>query len=69
MDFPNVFQKKLRFSKKSFNNDRDMVLAALYSTNWNKSEAAKKLKWSRMKVYRTLKRHMINLNKQNHETN
>jgi DNA-binding NtrC family response regulator len=64
MDFPNIFRKKLRFSEKGFTNELDMVLAALSSTNWNKSEAARKLKWSRMKVYRTLKRHKINFDQQ-----
>ena len=63
MDFPDNIQKKLRFSNEGFTNERDMVLAALSSTNWNKSQAAKKLKWSRMKVYRTLKRHKINFDK------
>ena len=60
MDFPDNFRKRLRFSEEGFTNERDMVLAALSSTNWNKTEAAKKLKWSRMKIYRTLKRHKIN---------
>ena len=61
VDFPKMFQKRLRFSIEGFTNERDMVLAALSATKWNKSEAAKKLQWSRMKVYRTLKRHKINL--------
>lgn len=60
MDFPDNIRKRLRFSEEGFTNERDMVLAALSSTNWNKTEAAKKLKWSRMKIYRTLKRHKIN---------
>lgn len=60
MDFPDNVRKRLRFSEEGFTNERDMVIAALSSTNWNKTEAAKKLKWSRMKIYRTLKRHKIN---------
>ena len=59
MDFPDSFRKKLKFAEEAFTSERDMVLAALSSTNWNKTEAAKKLNWSRMKVYRTLKRHKI----------
>lgn len=60
MDFPDIIRKRLRFSEEGFTNERDMVLAALSSTNWNKTKAAKKLKCSRMKIYRTLKRHKIN---------
>jgi transcriptional regulator with PAS, ATPase and Fis domain len=64
MDFPDIFRKRLRFSENGFTSERDMVLAALSSTNWNKTEAAKKLNWSRMKIYRTLKRHKINFTQQ-----
>jgi len=58
-NFPVNFLERLRFAKDSFTNERDMVWDALTSTNWNKSAAAKKLNWSRMKVYRAIERHNI----------
>lgn len=67
MDFPDNFRKKLRFSEEYYTNERDMVLAALAATKWNKTEAAKKLKWSRMRVYRTLQRHKINFQQNNNK--
>ena len=58
-NFPVNFLERLRFAKDSFTNERDMVWDALTSTNWNKSAAAKKLNWSRMKVSRAIERHNI----------
>jgi DNA-binding NtrC family response regulator len=34
--------------------DRDKVIRALVSTNWNKSKAARTLRWSRMTLYRKM---------------
>jgi DNA-binding NtrC family response regulator len=39
--------------------ERALLLSALYATNWNKSEAAKRLHWSRMTVYRKLQKYHI----------
>jgi DNA-binding NtrC family response regulator len=39
--------------------DRTRILEALRFTNWNKSEAAKKLHWSRMTLYRKMARYSI----------
>jgi DNA-binding NtrC family response regulator len=39
--------------------ERDALLAALFSAKWNKSEAARKLQWSRMTLYRKLAKHHI----------
>jgi DNA-binding NtrC family response regulator len=39
--------------------ERDELLAALRATQWNKSRAAKKLRWSRMKIYRKMTKYMI----------
>jgi transcriptional regulator with PAS, ATPase and Fis domain len=58
-DLPPLFTKKLRFEHHSDASDRDKLLAALSATRWNKSKAAKQLKWSRMKVYRTLQRYNL----------
>jgi DNA-binding NtrC family response regulator len=40
-------------------NERERMLWALSSTNWNKSKAADKLKWSRMTLYRKMARYNI----------
>ena len=47
------------FCDTDFDGDGDRLLSALLATNWNKSQAAEKLKWSRMKVYRTLARYNL----------
>ena len=39
--------------------ERDALLAALFSTKWNKSEAAKRLHWSRMTLYRKIAKYRI----------
>jgi DNA-binding NtrC family response regulator len=39
--------------------ERELLLAALFSTKWNKTEAAEKLHWSRMTLYRKLRKHQI----------
>lgn len=39
--------------------ERDKVLTALLSTNWNKSKAAKRLNWSRMTLYRKMHKYHI----------
>ncbi len=39
--------------------ERDVVLAALCSARWNKSEAAKQLQWSRMTLYRKMAKYRI----------
>lgn len=58
-DLPPSFTKRLQYAGESQLDTRDRLLLTLASTNGNKSEAAKKLKWSRMRVYRTLKRYRI----------
>ena len=39
--------------------ERDALIEALTATNWNKSRAAERLKWSRMTVYRKMARYSI----------
>jgi DNA-binding NtrC family response regulator len=39
--------------------ERRHIVAALFETNWNKSEAAQKLKWSRMTLYRKIAKYGI----------
>ena len=58
-DLPRTFTKGLRYAGETPLHVRDKLLMTLAATDWNKSEAAKKLNWSRMRVYRTLKRFEI----------
>jgi DNA-binding NtrC family response regulator len=39
--------------------ERDQLLDALKTTHWNKSRAAEKLRWSRMKIYRKINKYSI----------
>lgn len=39
--------------------EKEAVLAALNSSNWNKSKAANRLNWSRMTLYRKMKKYRI----------
>jgi DNA-binding NtrC family response regulator len=43
----------------AFSGERDQLLDALKSTHWNKSRAAEKLQWSRMKIYRKMTKYSI----------
>jgi transcriptional regulator with PAS, ATPase and Fis domain len=39
--------------------EQERLLAALYSTNWNKSKAAQRLHWSRMTLYRKIAKYQL----------
>jgi len=39
--------------------ERDQLLGALFATNWNKSQAAQKLNWSRMTLYRKMTKYHV----------
>jgi transcriptional regulator of acetoin/glycerol metabolism len=39
--------------------ERTMLLQALTATNWNRTEAAKRLHWSRMTLYRKMLRYQV----------
>ncbi len=39
--------------------EKEAILSALFSTRWNKSKAAQKLRWSRMTLYRKLTKYHI----------
>jgi DNA-binding NtrC family response regulator len=56
-DLPDGFKRRLMLT--STGTERDRVLAALVSTRWNKSQAAKKLNWSRLTLYRKMERYRI----------
>ncbi len=59
MDLPIQFRKRLRESENLPGKERDRILSTLLETNWNKSKAARKLKWCRMTLYRKIKKYDI----------
>lgn len=62
-DLPQTFRPKVAKIDNETSEqegEREVLLAALFSTNWNKSRAAKKLNWSRMTIYRKMHKYHIN---------
>lgn len=62
--YPSIDESHLRLPGNSLVpppgvDDRDRLLEALHVTHWNKSKAAERLRWSRMKVYRKLAQYQI----------
>ena len=58
-DLPPHWRESLRGPLMPVDAERDRVLHALSSAQWNKSEAAKLLHWSRMTLYRKISKHGI----------
>jgi DNA-binding NtrC family response regulator len=58
-DLPLVLRRSEQGSASASPQERETLLAALCSCKWNKSEAAKKLRWSRMTLYRKLAKYQI----------
>ncbi len=61
-DLPVSFQKRVSDAKRLNVSEKDRLLSALLTTNWNKSQAAKKLSWSRMTLYRKISKYRLNKN-------
>ena len=59
MDLPAAFQKRFAETERLPQRERDQVLSALFATNWNKSKAARELRWSRMTLYRKMAKYHI----------
>jgi DNA-binding NtrC family response regulator len=59
MDLPEQFRKRLKHPGCFPQGEREHLLSALLSTDWNKSRAAEKLNWSRMTVYRKLTKYHL----------
>lgn len=59
LDFPEPFRRRLQDLRKLPRGERERLLSALFATNWNKSRAAAKLRWSRMTVYRKMEKYHI----------
>lgn len=62
-DLPASFRNRVIDGRMLSQDEKDRVLAVLLSTNWNKAEAARKLSWSRMTLYRKLERYHISTGK------
>lgn len=58
-DLPTSFQRLLRDSENLSQSECDQLLSALLSTKWNVSQAARKLHWSRMTIYRKIEKYHI----------
>ena len=58
-DLPQQFRVRLSEATGLPQDERDQLLDALFSTNWNKSQAAQKLCWSRMTLYRKMVKYHV----------
>jgi len=56
---PETIKKQINIAKHSTKNERGAIVSTLMDTKWNKSEAAQKLNWSRMTLYRKIKKYHI----------
>lgn len=55
-DLPETFLAREK-SRESIQGEQERLLEALQATRWNKSQAAGKLKWSRMTLYRKMEQY------------
>jgi DNA-binding NtrC family response regulator len=58
-DLPPVFRQIFEQYQRTASSERDRLVGALEQTQWNKAEAAKQLKWSRMTLYRKLAKYHL----------
>jgi DNA-binding NtrC family response regulator len=58
-DFPEQFRQRVAATEGRPQSERDRLLSALFATNWNKYQAAQKLHWSRMTLYRKMAKYHI----------
>ncbi len=56
-DLPENYQAKFSRIQAAPFQERERLVSALVSTNWNVSQAAKQLHWSRMTVYRKIEKY------------
>jgi transcriptional regulator with PAS, ATPase and Fis domain len=59
LQLPGSFARSLSISTRLKSSERTMILQALTATNWNRTEAAKRLQWSRMTLYRKMSRYQV----------
>jgi DNA-binding NtrC family response regulator len=58
-DLPRCVREQCDGASTFPDEERKRVLSALVATNWNKSKAADKLKWSRMTLYRKIAKYQV----------
>jgi len=58
-DLPETFRRRIEETEGLPEDERNRVLSALFATNWNKSQAAQRLHWSRMTLYRKMAKYHI----------
>lgn len=59
LDLPYLYQQRLKEVEALPISERERLLSALFTTNWNVSKAARKLNWSRITIYRKLEKYHI----------
>jgi transcriptional regulator with PAS, ATPase and Fis domain len=59
MDLPEPFRRRLGDAAGLPVTEREQLLAALVATQWNKSQAAQQLHWSRMTLYRKVRQYQL----------
>jgi len=59
LDLPYLYQKQLKEGEALPQGERERLLSALFTTNWNVSKAARALNWSRITIYRKLEKYHI----------
>jgi DNA-binding NtrC family response regulator len=59
MDLPEPFRRRLGNVEGLPVSEQEQLLTALVATQWNKSQAAKQLHWSRMTLYRKLRQYQL----------
>jgi DNA-binding NtrC family response regulator len=58
-DLPEPFRRQLSEVDPAPQSERERILSALLLTNWNMSRAAQQLHWSRMTLYRKIRKYHI----------
>ena len=53
-DLPQAFRHKVNVQGSTTVTERDLLLSTLLATNWNKTDTARKLHWSRNTLYRKM---------------
>jgi transcriptional regulator with PAS, ATPase and Fis domain len=58
-DLPPSFRRLFEVQRPNSETERDQLVSVLRQTNWNKMEAARQMRWSRMTLYRKLAKYQL----------
>lgn len=58
-NLPDHFKKRFGQPEGCCQNERDRILSTLLATKWNKSKTAEQLHWSRMTLYRKMRKYRL----------